>query len=158
MFRGFEPFYQIDSKVLILGSFPSVKSREQGFYYGNKQNRFWGMLSKVFGESITQDIEDKKTFLKRYKIALYDVVIESDLQGSADSSLERSIIKKADLSFLLPPFTQVNKIICNGKTAFKMLSSYFTTTVPVLCMPSTSSANPRYDYKQWEKELNFLKN
>ena len=122
MFQGFEPVFDENSKILILGSFPSVKSRENGFYYGHPQNRFWKMLSQVFDEKFANDTESKKTLLKKHKIALYDVVAQSDLSGSADLSLEKSNRNLADISFLLPPHTSVTKILCNGKTAFKLLT------------------------------------
>jgi len=153
MYKGFEPFYDKNSTILILGSFPSVKSRENGFYYGNKQNRFWKMLEKCFNEKIEDSIENKKEFLKRHNIALYDVVIESDLNGSSDMALEKSNQKIADISFLLPPHSCVKKIICNGKTAHNLLIENLKTDIPILCLPSTSPANPRFNFEIWEKEI-----
>ena len=156
MFQGFEPVYDKNSKILILGSFPSVKSRLNGFYYGNKQNRFWKMLSQVFNESVSDNIEKKKEFVLKHNIALYDVVLESDLQGSSDIELEKSNKKICDLSFLLPPFTKVKKIICNGKTAYKLLVDQFQTDIPILCLSSTSPANPRYNFNEWKEALSLI--
>ncbi len=156
MFKGFSPIYDKDSRVLILGSFPSVMSRANGFYYGNKQNRFWGMLEKSFNEKIKDDIESKKTFLLKHKIALYDIVIESNIVGSSDTTLEKSKNKIASFDNLLPPYTKIEKIICNGKTAYKLLLENYKLTEPIICLPSTSAANPRYDFNIWQKELNFL--
>jgi len=153
MHQGFPAVYNKDSKILILGSFPSVKSRMEGFYYGNKQNRFWKTLTKIFNETIADEIENKKAFLLKYGIALYDVVEESDLTGSADNSLEKSKKKIADISFLLPPHTKVKKIFCNGKTAYNLLMQNVTTTLPIIYLPSTSSANPKFDFEIWRKEL-----
>ena len=157
MHQGFKPVYDENSQVLILGSFPSVKSREQGFYYGNKQNRFWKMLSSVFDEEIQDNIEAKKSFLLKHHIALYDVIEQSDLKGSADIALEKSNNKTAEISFLLPPHTKVRKILCNGKTSFNILTSNGTNctvnNIPIVYMPSTSPANPRYDFAVWQKEL-----
>ncbi len=153
MIEGFEPVYDKNSEILILGSFPSVKSREAGFYYGNKRNRFWTMLSQVFEEKIEDSIESKIAFLKNHKIALWDVVSQSDLNGSADKALEESNKKIANFSFLFPPHTRVRKILCNGKTAYNLFQEVNQTTLDCFCMPSTSPANPRYDFKIWEKAL-----
>ena len=150
---GFQPVFDKDCKILILGSFPSVKSREVGFYYGNKLNRFWKMLEDVFEEKIGQTKEEKIAFLKKHHIALWDVVQTSDIEGSADISLEKSNIETANFSFLLPPNTKVEKILCNGKTAYTLFQKICKTNIPVLCMTSTSSANPRFDFEQWKSAL-----
>lgn len=157
MFQGFDACYDENSRVLILGSFPSVKSRRYGFYYGNKQNRFWKMLENVFEEKIGDDIESKKLFLKKHHIALYDAVTESNLTGSADESLIKSKIKLADLSFLLPPNTKVEKILCNGKAAYTLVAENLETGLDIIYMPSTSPANVSFKYDVWEQGLNFLK-
>lgn len=156
MFYGFPPVYDKNSKVLILGSFPSVKSRLEGFYYGNPQNRFWKTLERIFNEKIPNDIEKKKQFLLKHKITLYDIVEQSDITGSSDISLEKSKKKISDISFLLPPHTQIEKIICNGKTSYSLLTQNIQTTLPIIYLPSTSSANPTYNFESWQKELSFL--
>ncbi len=156
MFSGFEPVFDKHSKVLILGSFPSVKSRQTGFYYGNKQNRFWKMLESIFNEKIEDNISAKKQFLLLHNIALFDVVSESDLSGSADLSLEKSNHKIPNFDFLLPPNTDVKIILCNGKTSYNLLLQNYKTELPVICMPSTSSANPRFNIEIWQNKLNFL--
>lgn len=152
MFQGFEPIYDKYSKLLILGSFPSVKSREVGFYYGHPQNRFWKMLATCFDEPMPKTIEEKIQFLKRHQIALWDVVQESDLSGSADNTLEKSSKTIADFDKILKE-SQIKKILCNGKTAYNIFISSYKTEIPCLCMPSTSPANPRYNYDTWAKEL-----
>lgn len=156
-FNGFEPIYDSQSKVLILGSFPSVKSREVGFYYGNKQNRFWKMLSKVFDEDIGDSTKDKINFLLKHNISLWDVVESSDLVGSMDNSLLKSHNKKCDINRLLPPNTKVEKILCNGKTSYNLLMQNFNTNIPIIYVPSTSPANVNYKFDIWNKELMFLK-
>lgn len=156
MNKGFDPVFDENSKVLILGSFPSVKSRAVGFYYGNKQNRFWKTLEKVFDEKISDNIQEKIKFLKKHNIALWDVVQESDLKGSADVTLEKSNKKTADFSFLLPPNTKIEKILCNGKTAYNLFLSLCKTEIPTIYLSSTSPANPRYDFEKWKAELLFL--
>lgn len=157
MFKGFEPVYDKNSKILILGSFPSVKSRSNGFYYGNKQNRFWRMLETIFNDKIEDNIESKKKFLKKHKIALFDVVLESNLTGSADLSLEKSQNKIANFEFLFPPHTKISKVLCNGKTAYNLFTKNFSCKEPVFCLPSTSSANPTFNLEPWRYHLKELK-
>ena len=83
----FGPFYDKDSKVLILGSIPSPKSREQGFYYGHPRNRFWPVLAALFGERIPQTVPERKDFLTRHNIALWDVLASCDIKGADDGSI-----------------------------------------------------------------------
>ena len=97
--RGFEPVYDKDSKLLILGSFPSVKSRQIEFYYGNKQNKFWKTVCGFFGEDVPGDTEGKKQFLYRRNIALWDIVTECEIVGSQDSTIKN--FKTADIEKLL---------------------------------------------------------
>lgn len=172
--HGFAPVFDENSEILILGSFPSVKSRQNGFYYGNKQNRFWKMLEEVYGEKIEDEIEAKKSFVLKHKIALYDVVEESNLSGSADATLEKSTYTPSDISFLLPPHTKVGKILCNGKTAYGILTKNLKKDIschsdkkliknqerqseicgiPIFCMMSTSPANPRFSVQEWKEIL-----
>ena len=154
---GFPPIYNQESQVLILGSFPSVISRNVGFYYGNKQNRFWKTLEKIFSTEIIDTIDFKTNFLLEHHLALYDVFEQSNLKGSADSNLLKANNTISDISFLLPPYTKISKIICNGKAAYKTLINNYDINIPIIYLSSTSSANPRYDYSSWKKELEFLK-
>lgn len=156
MFNGFEPVFDKNSRILILGSFPSVKSRKQGFYYGNKQNRFWRMLETIFKEKIGDDILSKKEFLFKHGIALFDVVEKSNLEGSADDTLEKSNFKIADFDLIFKSAKNLEKVLCNGKTAYNLFTKNYALNLQVICMPSTSSANPRFDIKQWEKEFDFM--
>lgn len=156
MHQGFEPVFDSQSRVLILGSFPSVKSREVGFYYGNKQNRFWKMLSQIFEEQIEDDIQKKKYFLIKHKVALWDVIISSDLSGSADISLEKSQKVISDFDNIFKN-SKIEKVLCNGKTAFSLFTENYNCHLPVILLPSTSSANPRYKIQPWQNELEFLK-
>ncbi len=157
-FKGFEPVFTSESRVLILGSFPSTKSRAYGFYYGNPRNKFWSMLEEVFGEDIEKDVAERKAFLLSHNIALFDAVCESDLRGSLDSSLEKSNKTLSSLDFLLPPHTKVEKILCNGKTAFGIVSKTLITSLPIIYMPSTSPANVTFSIKPWKNALDFLQN
>ena len=88
---GFAPVFDGNSRVLILGSFPSVKSREIDFYYGHKQNRFWKMLCGYFGEEIPETTDGKREFLNRNKIALWDMVVSCEIKGSADASVKNAV-------------------------------------------------------------------
>lgn len=157
-FKGFEPVFCGESRVLILGSFPSTRSREYGFYYGNNRNRFWGMLEEVFGENIGKSIQERKDFLLSHNIALFDAVSESDLRGSLDSNLRKSNKTVSTLEFLLPPHTRVEKILCNGKTAFDIVTKTLNTSLPIIYMPSTSPANITFSIVPWKDALNFLQN
>ena len=148
---GFEPVFYADSEVLILGSFPSVKSRKIDFYYGNKQNRFWKMLCGYFGEEIPETVEGKKDFLKRRKIALWDMVVSCEIVGSADSSVKNAEI--ANLNKVLT-VAKIRKILLNGTLAYTLFfKEYADIATPFEKMPSTSPANPRYDESVWRRAL-----
>lgn len=109
-----EPIYDKASKILILGSFPSVKSREEGFFYGHPQNRFWKVLSKVFETEIPLTIQEKKAFLHNNHIAVWDVIQSCDIKGSSDSSIKNVIPN--DLSQILD-YANIKQIFVNGKKA-----------------------------------------
>ena len=113
--RGFEPCYDDNSKLLILGSFPSVKSRQVQFYYGNKQNRFWKTISGFFGDEVPQTVEEKKEFLKKRRIALWDIVTECEIEGSKDDTIKN--FKVADIKKVLQN-SKISFIIVNGGKAF----------------------------------------
>lgn len=149
---GFEPVFDKNSKILILGSFPSVKSRQIDFYYGNRQNKFWRMICGFFGEAIPETIEGKKQFLLRRGIALWDMVISCEITGSADASIKNAEV--ADL-FKVLQYANIQKILLNGSLAFELfLKEYANLTIPYVKMPSTSPANPRFNEELWRKELN----
>ena len=144
---GFEPFYDENSRLLILGSFPSVKSRQVEFYYGNKQNRFWKTVCEFFGEEVPLSVEDKKDFLKRRKIALWDMVTECEIVGSQDSKIKN--FKVADIKKLLQN-SKINYIILNGSKAAEIFTQYFgDVDVPFVRLPSTSPANTRFIEEEW---------
>ncbi len=134
------PTYDADSRILILGSFPSVKSREMMFYYGHPQNRFWRVAAAVFGEEVPMSVEERRAFLLRNRIAAWDVIASCTITGSSDSSI-RDVVPN-DLRPILEG-SRVERIYVNGRTAEKM---YIRYTEPVLgirgiCLPSTSPAN-----------------
>ena len=149
--QGFAPFFGKESRVLILGSFPSVKSRQQNFYYGNARNAFWRILSDCFGESVPSDTDEKKEFLTRHGIALWDIVTSCEIVGSADSTIKNYTV--ADLGEVLNA-CPIEKIILNGGTAYKIfLKRYRDIPVEYVCLPSTSPANARPKDKEWFDEL-----
>ena len=151
---GFPPVFDEQSKILILGSFPSVKSREISFYYGHKQNRFWKMLSKIFGEEIPVDSIGKHSFLIAKGIALWDMVTECEIEGSSDSSVANP--KIADLSLIFKT-AKIERILLNGTLAFTLFEkSYADCGIPYFKMPSTSPANPRFDENVWRGQFDDL--
>lgn len=128
------PVYDSSSRVLILGSFPSVISREKAFYYANPTNRFWTVLSKVFG----CEIHNRKQFCLDHHIALWDVIAACTIQGSADASISDVIVN--DITGLLEK-TEIHTIFTTGKKAYHLLRKYVETDIPVISLPSSSAAN-----------------
>ena len=148
---GFQPVFDANSRLLILGSFPSVKSRQVDFYYGNPQNRFWKILFGFFGEEVRQDTPFKKEFLHRRGVALWDIVTACEIVGSQDHTIRNYSV--ADLSEVLS-VAPIQRIFLNGKTAFSIFrKAYPDIETPYECLPSTSPANPRCDDKVWIKAL-----
>jgi hypoxanthine-DNA glycosylase len=135
-----QPVYDKDSKVLILGSFPSVKSREEGFFYGHPQNRFWKVLPRVLGCPVPQTIDEKKALILTHRLALWDVIGSCEIEGSADSTI-RSVTPN-DLRIILDG-SAVTRIFVNGRTAEKYYKKYTEPVIgiPAVCLPSTSPAN-----------------
>lgn len=148
--RGFEPIFDSNSRVLILGSFPSVKSRQSQFYYGNKQNRFWKVLCEAFGASEPLTVEDKIRLCLNNNVALWDVVASCRITGSMDAD-----IKDYELVNLQPVLasSKIEKILCNGAMAYKLTKTAYDGNVPVYKLPSTSPANVRFDKTAWLKNL-----
>ena len=136
----FEPFFDQNSEILILGSFPSVKSREQMFFYGHPQNRFWKVIDAVTKSKIPVTIEEKKTLLKANRIALWDVIASCEITGSSDSSIKD--VTANDISVILNT-AEIRQIFVNGKTAEKYYNRYIRDTIKqeAVCLPSTSPAN-----------------
>lgn len=134
------PIYDEHSTVLILGSFPSVKSREIGFYYGHPQNRFWRVIAAVFEREPPQTIPEKETFLHQNGVALWDVIQSCDIIGSSDSSI-RNVVPN-DLSPILR-CGQIRQIYVNGKKAMSLYQRFLApqTGRSAICLPSTSPAN-----------------
>ena len=136
----FEPVFDEHSRILILGSFPSVKSREIQFYYGHPQNRFWKLMAQLLDVPVPQSIDEKKTMLLTHGLALWDVLASCDIKGSSDSSI-RNVVP-ADLNRILQA-APVRKIYANGGKAFELYQKYAfpVTGRPIEKLPSTSPAN-----------------
>ena len=139
-----EPVYDKASRILILGSFPSVKSREAGFFYGHPRNRFWKVVSSIFEEDIPQTTEEKKAFLLRNHIALWDVIASCEIEGSSDASIKS--VTPNDINIILAQ-SDIHAIYVNGKTAFQYYTKYTRrmTGRPAVCLPSTSPANAAWN-------------
>ncbi len=134
------PVYDAHSKLLILGSFPSVKSREAAFFYGHPQNRFWKVTSAVFGASEPKTIDEKRAFLLAHGIAVWDVIASCDIEGSSDSTIRN--VAANDLTPILSG-ADIKTIYVNGKTAEKYYNKYIRDVIKreAICLPSTSPAN-----------------
>ena len=139
------PVYDANSRVLILGSFPSVKSREAQFFYGHPQNRFWRVLSAVFGEAAGETAAEKTAFLLRHRVALWDVIGACEIEGSADSSIKNAV--PTDLSAILDA-GRVTRVFTNGKTADRLYRQFQLpqTGIEAVCLPSTSPANAQWSF------------
>ena len=150
------PLYNSSSEILILGSFPSVKSREAMFFYGHPQNRFWKVIAGVFGDSVPQTIEEKKHLILDHHLALWDVISSCEIEGSSDASIKN--VTANDLSPILQA-ASIDKILVNGKTAEKLYIQYIQpkTQFPAICLPSTSPANAAWSLERliaaWGKVL-----
>lgn len=151
-------FYQENSKILILGSFPSVKSREQGFFYGHPRNRFWTVLARVFDAEIPETIPEKKQFLIQNRVAVWDVIASCEVKGSADSSI-RAVVPN-DIRPILQD-APIEKIFTNGKTADSLYRKwiYPVSGIEAVCLPSTSPANASWSLERlteyWWEQLFF---
>lgn len=136
----FGPCFDSESEILILGSIPSLKSREVGFYYGHPQNRFWSVLSHVYGKAIGKQQTEKEQFLKEHHIALWDVLESCEIEGSSDLSIQNPIVN--DISIIIKA-SKVRKIYTTGKKAYELYQKYCfpQTHIEAVCLPSTSPAN-----------------
>ena len=151
------PYFDAESEILILGSFPSVKSREQMFFYGHPQNRYWKVIAAVFDDSVPVTVLEKKAFLAKHRIAMWDVIGSCDIEGSSDSSIKN--VSANDLSQILYN-SKVERIFVNGKTAEKYYKKYTepVTGIKAICLPSTSPANAMCSLEQlisiWKENIN----
>lgn len=154
------PLFDEKSKILILGSFPSVKTREQGFFYGHPQNRFWKILASILNEKIPAEIPEKRKMLIKNKIAIYDTIYQCDIIGSSDSSIKN--VMPSDLSKIIKN-SNIKQIFCNGGTSYKYFQKYHEKilNMKAIKLPSSSSANARYRIDdlvgQWSIIIKYLR-
>ncbi len=149
----FPPLFCGESDTLILGSFPSVKSREEMFFYGHPQNRFWKLAAMLFGEPVPETIEEKTALILNNRLALWDSIRSCTITGSSDSSV-RDVVPN-DLSLIFEN-SRVNRVFCNGALSHKMYMKYIfpETNVKAVKLPSTSPANAAFSidrlYEHWK--------
>ena len=156
----FEPIYNANSKILILGTLPSVKSREQNFYYGHPQNRFWKVLARICEtEKVPESIEEKKIYLLEHQIAVWDVIAECDIIGSSDSSIKNVV--PTDLNIILKN-APIQQIYGNGGKAYTLYQKYSYPKIQreMVKLPSTSPANAAWQIERltesWRQICTFL--
>ena len=144
------PVYDRDSRVLILGSFPSVRSREVGFYYGHPQNRFWRTLAHVFDAPMPQSVEEKRAFLLSHGIALWDVIASCEIRGSSDASIRNAVPN--DVASILQA-APIEAIFTNGATAHRLYGRFLQPTLErsAICLPSTSPANAAWTQERLDE-------
>ncbi len=152
----FPPLYDESSRILILGSFPSVKSREQRFFYGHPQNRFWRVAAAVFGAPVPKTIEEKCRFLLENRVALWDVIASCEIVGSSDSSIRDA--KPNDIRPILEG-APIERIFVNGGTAAKLYQKYIEpeTGRKAIQLPSTSPANAAWSLERLIEEWGIIR-
>jgi len=139
----FGPLYGENSRILILGSFPSVRSREQHFFYGHPQNRFWKVIAALYGREAPVTIPEKKELILGHGLALWDSIASCVITGSSDASIRE--VRANDLSVILD-HSPIQAICCNGKTSWQQYEKLIRpqTGREALCLPSTSPANAQW--------------
>lgn len=139
----FGPLFNENSRVLILGSFPSVKSREQNFFYGHPQNRFWRVIAAVFGQPVPQNIEEKKQLILTNRLALWDSIASCEITGSSDASIKNA--RANDIGIILGN-CNIDRIYCNGRKSHELYRKYIEPGAgrEAICLPSTSPANAQW--------------
>lgn len=153
--HAFDPVFDCKSRVLVLGTMPSPKSRELGFYYSHPRNRFWPVLAKIFGENIPQTPEEKADFCLRHKIALWDVLRECDIEGASDSSIKNAVPN--DISVILNS-ADIKAVFTTGTTAAKLYKKFIEpeTKFPAIALPSTSPANAKVKFEELAEKYKMI--
>ncbi|MDE6664355.1 MAG: DNA-deoxyinosine glycosylase [Lachnospiraceae bacterium] len=155
-YHNIPPLYNEDSEILILGSFPSVKSREGQFFYHHPQNRYWKVMAAVFDCPVPETIEEKKKMILENHVAMWDVIASCEITGSSDSSIKNVVPN--NIGGLLKE-TSIERIYTNGNTAHKNYQKYIKTEIGIedIVLPSTSPANAAWSLERlidvWKKEL-----
>ena len=154
--HNIDPVYDKKSEILILGSFPSVKSRQIRFFYGHPQNRFWKIMAAVYEDEVPESIEDKKSFLLRHRVAVWDVIESCEIKGSSDSSI--SNVKVNDVNRIIKN-SRITRIFVNGRTAEKYYKKYLEKSagLKAILLESSSPANARYSLSDliddWKEKI-----
>lgn len=145
--QGFEPVYSAASRALILGSYPSPKSFEFGFYYGHPQNRFWPLIAALAGQPVPEDIPAKTALILSSGLALWDSLVRCEIIGASDTSIKNP--EPNDIAALLP-HTRIEAVFCNGAASHKFYERYCrpSTGIAATCLPSTSPANAAYSMQR----------
>ena len=154
----FEPIIFNDSNILILGTFPSIKSFEHSFYYSHPKNQFWDILSKIFNEKKPLTTNEKIEFLKKHKIALWDVICECIRKENKSTDDNLEIIKLCDIKTILKNYPNIKKIATTSRLAQKLLKKY--SDINSIYLPSPSPLNARVNFKQkvkiWKELLELM--
>ncbi len=153
--HAFNPVFNSESRILILGTMPSPKSRELGFYYSHPRNRFWPVLAKIFGEEVPKTPEEKAVFCLRHKIALWDVLKECDIEGASDSSIRNAIPN--DMSEIFEK-ADIKAVFTTGTTAAKLYKKFAEpeTGMAAIALPSTSPANAKVKFEELCEEYKII--
>ena len=147
LYHPFGPLYNKESRILILGSFPSVKSREQNFFYGHPQIRFWKVIAALYEQPMPQTIEEKKQLILDNRLALWDSIASCEITGSSDSSIRNA--RANDINVILES-CNIEKIYCNGRKSHELYRKYIepATGRAAACLPSTSPANAQWSLEK----------
>ncbi len=141
------PLYDCHSRVLLLGSIPSPKSREIGFFYGHPQNRFWRVLAAVLGEEVPQTIEDKRAMCLKHHVALWDTIARCDIVGASDTSIRNA--EPNDIGKLVRE-SEITRIFATGGKSAELYRKLIEPTlhIPITQLPSTSPANAAWSLER----------
>ncbi len=152
----FEPLFSDNSRILILGSFPSVRSREQNFFYGHPQNRFWKVIAALYGTEVPASVSEKKALILGHGLALWDSIASCTVTGSSDASIRD--VRPNDLRIILDS-SPIERIYCNGQKSFEMYARYILPKIgrEAVCLPSTSPANARWSLEKLIAAWSVLK-
>ena len=152
----FGPLYDRNSRILILGSFPSVKSREQNFFYGHPQNRFWKVIAALYGQEQPKTIPEKKELILSHGLALWDSIASCVITGSSDASIRD--VRANDLRIILDN-SRIERICCNGRKSHEMYQKYIQNEIgrEAICLPSTSPANAQFSLEKLISAWSVLK-
>lgn len=157
--HAFCPVFDSESRILILGTMPSPKSRELGFYYSHPRNRFWPVLAEIFGEKIPKTPEEKENFVLRHKIALWDVLAECDIEGASDSSIKNAVPN--DMSVIFEK-AKIKAVFATGAAAAKLYKKHIEpkTGIEAIVLSSTSPANAKTGFdklcEEYKKILEYV--